>query len=118
LTQQSSYFENAISLKIDGCDALILANANFGTVGGMKVRFCSSVHQPGFRSVARRRPGVLVAPGCCSTSDGVAESDVVVIGPVAPAVPEPSTWAMLLLGFAGIGFMAYRRKSKTALLAA
>jgi hypothetical protein len=33
------------------------------------------------------------------------------------AVPEPSTWAMLLLGFAGIGFMAYRRKSKPALMA-
>jgi hypothetical protein len=28
---------------------------------------------------------------------------------VAP-VPEPSTWAMMILGFAGIGFMAYRRK--------
>lgn len=28
------------------------------------------------------------------------------------AVPEPSTWAMLLIGFAGIGFMAYRRKNK------
>jgi hypothetical protein len=28
------------------------------------------------------------------------------------AVPEPSTWAMMLLGFAGVGFMAYRRKSK------
>ena len=26
-------------------------------------------------------------------------------------VPEPSTWAMMVLGFAGIGFMAYRRKS-------
>jgi PEP-CTERM motif-containing protein len=26
------------------------------------------------------------------------------------AVPEPSTWAMMLLGFAGIGFMAYRCK--------
>lgn len=26
----------------------------------------------------------------------------------APVVPEPSTWAMLLIGFAGIGFMAYR----------
>jgi hypothetical protein len=36
----------------------------------------------------------------------------------SPAVPEPSTWAMLLLGFAGIGFMAYRRKSKPALMAA
>jgi hypothetical protein len=29
---------------------------------------------------------------------------------VAPAVPEPSTWAMLILGFAGMGFMAYRRR--------
>jgi hypothetical protein len=39
-------------------------------------------------------------------------------GFLAPAVPEPSTWAMLLLGFAGIGFMAYHRKSKPALMAA
>jgi hypothetical protein len=30
------------------------------------------------------------------------------------AVPEPTTWAMTLLGFAGVGFMAYRRKSKPA----
>jgi hypothetical protein len=29
-------------------------------------------------------------------------------------VPEPSTWAMMILGFAGIGFMAYRRKNKLA----
>jgi hypothetical protein len=34
------------------------------------------------------------------------------------AVPEPSTWAMMILGFAGIGFMAYRRKNKMALNAA
>jgi hypothetical protein len=33
-------------------------------------------------------------------------------------VPEPSTWAMMLLGFGGVGFMAYRRKSKPALMAA
>jgi hypothetical protein len=26
------------------------------------------------------------------------------------AVPEPSTWAMLMLGFLGVGFTAYRRK--------
>ena len=35
-----------------------------------------------------------------------------------PAVPEPSTWAMMILGFAGIGFMAFRRKSKPAMMAA
>jgi hypothetical protein len=33
-------------------------------------------------------------------------------------VPEPSTWAMMILGFFGIGFMAYRRKSKPALMVA
>jgi hypothetical protein len=34
------------------------------------------------------------------------------------AVPEPSTWAMMILGFAGIGFVAYRRKLQPALMAA
>ena len=33
------------------------------------------------------------------------------------AVPEPSTWAMMILGFAGVGFMAYRRRNQTAALA-
>jgi hypothetical protein len=32
--------------------------------------------------------------------------------PGVAAVPEPSTWAMMILGFFGIGFMGYRR-SKT-----
>jgi outer membrane lipase/esterase len=27
------------------------------------------------------------------------------------AVPEPSTWAMMILGFAGIGLLAYRRRN-------
>jgi hypothetical protein len=26
-----------------------------------------------------------------------------------PSAPEPSTWAMMLLGFAGLGFLGYRR---------
>jgi probable HAF family extracellular repeat protein len=31
-----------------------------------------------------------------------------------PSVPEPSTWAMMLIGFAGLGFVAYRRTKKGA----
>ena len=37
---------------------------------------------------------------------------------ITNAVPEPSTWAMMFLGFAGVGFMAYRRRSRQALMAA
>jgi hypothetical protein len=38
-------------------------------------------------------------------------------GTIAAAVPEASTWAMMILGFAGLGFMAYRRTSGTLRLA-
>jgi hypothetical protein len=37
----------------------------------------------------------------------------IVITQVA-AVPEPSTWAMLLLGFCGLGFLGYRRGNALA----
>ena len=35
--------------------------------------------------------------------------------PQISAVPEPSTWTMMLVGLAGLGVVAYRRKSKPAL---
>jgi hypothetical protein len=34
------------------------------------------------------------------------------------AVPEPSTWAMMILGFAGIGFMTYRKRKNGLAIAA
>ena len=37
---------------------------------------------------------------------GPNQNFTLVIG--AAAVPEPSTWAMMLLGFAGLGFMGYQ----------
>lgn len=37
---------------------------------------------------------------------------------LTPGVPEPSTWAMMLLGFGGLGWLAYRRQSKPAVSAA
>jgi len=52
-----------------------------------------------------------------ATAD-VANPSGVLVTTTASAAPEPSTWAMMILGFCGLGFMAYRRKSKTALMAA
>lgn len=37
-------------------------------------------------------------------------------GTIAAAVPEPSTWAMMILGLFGLGFMAYRRKQNSPVL--
>jgi hypothetical protein len=33
-------------------------------------------------------------------------------GPAAVATPEASTWAMMLMGFAGLGFLSYRRSGR------
>jgi hypothetical protein len=50
------------------------------------------------------------------SSDNVllASVDGVIVNRVG-GVPEPSTWAMLILGFFGIGFVAYRQKAKPTL---
>ena len=51
------------------------------------------------------------------TTNGRPAKDVVIdqVFVVAGAVPEPSTWAMMILGFLGVGFVAYRRKARSAL---
>ncbi len=33
---------------------------------------------------------------------------------IGGAVPEPSTWAMMLVGFAGLGFASYRSTQRRA----
>jgi hypothetical protein len=44
-------------------------------------------------------------PGVALTDDPFGDDAT-----LTTAVPEPSTWAMMILGFCGIGFAAYRRK--------
>lgn len=62
---------------------------------------------------------VLVAPGCCSTSaSSPLQSRNVEIGvATVPVVPEPSTWAVILTGFAGLGILARRRQKTMARVA-
>jgi hypothetical protein len=42
-----------------------------------------------------------------ATGEGSANSTAILT-----AVPEPATWAMMILGFIGVGFMAHRRKDR------
>ena len=58
--------------------------------------------------------GALITPGGAWHLYNPATTSFAVglYGEQVAAVPEPSTWAMMILGFAGVGFMAYRRKNK------
>ena len=38
--------------------------------------------------------------------------DVIQAGILTPAIPEASTWAMMVLGFLGVGLVAYRRRGQ------
>jgi len=57
---------------------------------------------------------VCTSRDCSGVTGTVAGQDDNVRAGDVGAVPETSTWAMMILGFAGVGFMAYRRRNKTS----
>jgi hypothetical protein len=59
--------------------------------------------------------GSFLVPLTRSTSDAGSN---VTFTLVRGTVPEPSTWAMMLLGFAGLGFAGYRKMKQAALASA
>jgi hypothetical protein len=62
---------------------------------------------------ANANPGLYNA-NCCGSNNPIYSYPLVSfdLGPVA-ATPLPSTWTMLIAGFAGLGFFAYRRARKS-----
>jgi hypothetical protein len=60
-------------------------------------------------------PGVNVITGTWLLANNQGTGDMDFIAEVG--VPESSTWAMMLVGFAGLGFAAYRRVRPTASIA-
>jgi hypothetical protein len=46
--------------------------------------------------------------------DAAGDRDYFFGNAIAGSVPEPSTWAMMILGFAGLGYMAYRRRNQAS----
>lgn len=60
-------------------------------------------------------PGVVLALSATFTN-AQGGNDIIQAAQITTAIPETSTWAMMILGFAGVGFMAYRRRSNGAAL--
>jgi hypothetical protein len=86
----------------------VLIGQNPGIHGVSNVDFTSSVLPAGENSIEvfyddRERTGAFL-------SLSLETSGVV----ITPGTPEPSTWAMMLIGFAGLGFAGYRQRQKLA----
>jgi hypothetical protein len=75
----------------------------------------ASTHPPGDSGMFSTTFGSFIAPGAFQfriVDDNTSPSgnDFAIDDINISAVPELSTWAMLILGFCGIGFMAHRRQ--------
>ena len=108
---------------------------NFATVGGLNADgsingagdlnfFAVQGNRPLFQSggFGPQQQWVAIPQGCYGVITSCADSGSSfkfspLVGAPTPA-PEPSTWAMMLLGFAGLGFAGYRASRKSAALAA
>jgi hypothetical protein len=101
--------------------------ANFTTVGTLDLNL-SGVDTPGTDFVGTGTASVFLDYITANpTNTGVLQSNGPLTGSITYtytlptetlAVPEPSTWAMMLLGFAGLGYFGYKAWRGTGLAAA
>jgi hypothetical protein len=98
------------------------ATLNVGIAGGNTVSFLILASGSGqlvayenggsLGSVLASNSDLKILEGWGETSNfGTTGADREANVSVIYGVPEPSTWAMMILGFFGLGFMAYRKKA-------
>jgi hypothetical protein len=96
-----------------------------GTFTGTAPLTVNSVQTPGFNSAGtvgyeatfsflNAYQYYALGSSTFATQSGNADQELSAVGSFnasVKGVPEPSTWAMMILGFLGVGFLAYRRKN-------
>ena len=56
--------------------------------------------------------GIGIGAYACNLDDASITFGPTTLTDEVAAVPEPSTWAMMMLGFAGVGLLSYRRSRR------
>jgi hypothetical protein len=82
-------------------------------IGGNTIIDLPGPHSPGDDTVTYSGPTGTFAFQLVYGEAFGAPAELSVSLPLVDGVPEPSTWAMMILGFMGVGFMAYRRKGRS-----
>jgi PEP-CTERM motif len=80
----------------------IALSPNAGSCPGYGAQFCP------FSPIGVAFAGTAMSVSFAGVANQIVFDDVT-FGSVTPGVPEPSTWAMLMLGLAGLGLAGYRR---------
>jgi PEP-CTERM motif len=93
----------------------IKANADFGTLGFDEPVLSLGVAISSATFSLAGTGGDFKSMKQFEVSSCLASADCTGGGGEPPAVPEPSTWAMLMLGFVGLGYAAYRRANARAI---
>jgi hypothetical protein len=83
------------------------------TPNGGSIPGCSGAAYCPYSPVGVSFLGIGKSVSFAGTENYIAFADVT-IGSAVPGAPEVSTWAMMLAGFAGLGFLGYRRNLKLA----
>jgi hypothetical protein len=99
---------------LHGTDPLVLSDANLKN-GTYTLEVFDTLPPATFE---RTRHGTIIFP---TNGSYLLDADVRDVkgggnpgtGGLTPGVPEPSTWAMMILGFCGVAFLTHRRRSKT-----
>jgi PEP-CTERM motif len=82
-------------------------------IASMALSFAASAYTASFTELLGPGDYTVIITGTANRALGVGGSVT------TSTVPEPSTWAMMAIGFAGLGYAAFRqRKTKVSILAA
>ena len=101
--------DNAATVFLDGVQVASLTGylvPNFSTLHAFSFKAGVGTHTLEFAILNDNNPA----------NPGVADGPLALrVDALTQAVPEPSTWAMILLGFAAVGFLSYRRKPRNGM---
>jgi len=121
LSFTQSYFENLLStaggsfFTYDPSNNKVSANEFFFVIGGPAIDIVGPFDVTGSQvSFDHADFSTPFGNGTVTLVDNIHFSALGSIDLNVAPVPEPSTWAMMILGFAGVGFLAYRRRNQVA----
>jgi len=114
---------NAITLNVYSASGVLLEqhstaagqtlNQVGGGVGGSGIVFgLTAAEQAQLTATMAANAGLEVFTVGATFANAQGGLDVIQAGILTPAIPEASTWAMMILGFFGIGLVAYRRRNQ------